>query len=417
MVNKRSKNDFDDEDDFNNEPEIEKGFSAVAVMPGRNILIIVIILTIVGAVGYYTFFSGSETEQAKPKAPPSEISSKIETVKPVSPEPESVAPVAPTLPEPPPLVVPTPPPPPPPPPPPAPMAVSEAPRALTPFAPEPPKSDETLQARRKSGIMLGGGGGGADATKGILGKKGEETEKKKGDGSPYFIPEQTDADQEKATRIGHTDYVIAQGKIIEAILETAINTDLDGVLRAIVSRDVYAESGRHILVPKGSRLIGNYKSDVKRGQRRVDIIWTRVIRPDGIDVMIDSPGIDQLGRMGIEGEVDNKYLELFANSVLLSTITTGFAIAAEHITDGGTINKTQSNDVQGNNTASQTGKSSDFAIADATQTIGNVAKQVVNDAMQTKPTITVDQGTRVKVFVNRDLIFPENIASRVKVIR
>ena len=113
------------------------------------------------------------------------------------------------------------------------------------------------------------------------------------------------------------------------MLETAINTDLPGTLRAIVSRDVFAESGKEVMIPKGSRIIGTYNTGISRGQRRVMIVWTRLIRPDGLDIEIGSPGVDSLGRAGVEGDVDNKYAEIFSAAILTSVVTIGAATAAE----------------------------------------------------------------------------------------
>ena len=115
------------------------------------------------------------------------------------------------------------------------------------------------------------------------------------------------------------------------MLETPINTDIPGMIRAIVNHDVYAESGRAILIPKGSRLVGTYNNFVIRGNKRVNIIWSRVIRPDGIDIMIRSGGADQLGRAGIEGDVDNKYAEIFASAFLVSAINIAIGAGVDAI--------------------------------------------------------------------------------------
>lgn len=210
----------------------------------------------------------------------------------------------------------------------------------------------------------------------------------------------TIAEKVTATRLNNLSMTIAQGKIINAVLETAINTDLPGTLRAIVARDTYAEAGRAVLIPKGSRLIGTYNTAIARGQRRILIIWTRVIRPDGMDIMIGSPGVDNLGRAGVEGNVDNKYMEMFSTAILTSLLTIGVAAGAEAVTDSGT---TTSNS---NGSTTQSGGAGLAAGAEAVRTIGDVGKRVVQTAIDARPTITVDQGTRINVFVNKDLTFP-----------
>lgn len=211
----------------------------------------------------------------------------------------------------------------------------------------------------------------------------------------------TAAEKVAATRMTNLGMTIAQGKIINAVLETAINTDLPAELRAIVARDTYAESGRAVLIPKGSRLLGTYNTSISRGQKRVLIVWTRIIRPDGIDIMIGSPGIDSLGRGGVEGLVDNKFTEMFSAAILTSLLTIAVAAGTEAVTDSGTT----STSAEG--TTTQTGGAGLAAGSEAVSNIGDVSKQIVGIAIDARPTITVDQGTRVNVFVNKDLTFPD----------
>lgn len=225
--------------------------------------------------------------------------------------------------------------------------------------------------------------------------------------------EKTSAPQVNATTSGDPAVTIFQGKVIDAVLETAINTDLPGNLRAIVSRDIYAEAGDEVMLPKGSRLVGTYNTDVKRGQARVYIIWNRVIRPDGIDVAIASPGVDPLGRAGVQGEVDNKYMEIFGNSILMSALTVAFAAGTEAVTDSEGTQQTSNT----NGTTTVTGTNTDVAVQEAVKNFGRVGKDFVEDYLQIRPTVTVDQGTKIKVFVNRDLIFPPGALQKVNVVR
>jgi type IV secretion system protein VirB10 len=208
------------------------------------------------------------------------------------------------------------------------------------------------------------------------------------------------ADKERATRLGNLNITVAQGKIINAVMETAVNTDLPGPLRAIVSRDVYTESGREIAVPKGSRLIGVYNSSILRGQSRVLIIWTRILRPDGIDIMVGSPGVDSLGRAGIYGITDNKYSEIFSAAMLTSVITIGIAAGAQAISGD------QSTTTSNSNGTTTTGDAASVAASSSVSSVGNIGKSIVDSMLDLKPTITVDQGTLINVFVNKDLTFP-----------
>ena len=103
---------------------------------------------------------------------------------------------------------------------------------------------------------------------------------------------------------------VSQGTLIPAILETAINSDVPGYVRAVVSRDVMGFDGRRVLIPSGSRLIGQYRSGLAAGQSRAFIVWTRLTRPDGVTVSLGSPVTDPLGRAGLGGKVDSHLLKL-----------------------------------------------------------------------------------------------------------
>lgn len=206
------------------------------------------------------------------------------------------------------------------------------------------------------------------------------------------------------TKVKDPFNTIIQGKLIDVVLETAIYTELNGVLRAVVAQDVYAERGKKILIPKGSRLIGSYNTDVAAGQTRIFIIWSRVIRPDGVDAQIGSPVTDLQGRAGLVGKVDNKYLELFSSSLLSSLITIGVAAAAEGAFNTGNI---ESRETTGGSTFNS-GGAKDYAVVDAVQGITDLTKSIAKDQLSVKRAITVDQGERIKVFVNKDIIFPSS---------
>jgi len=113
---------------------------------------------------------------------------------------------------------------------------------------------------------------------------------------------------------------VTQGTLIPAVLETAINTDVPGYVRAVVSQDVRSFDGTRILVPRSSRLIGQYQSGLQQGQKRAYVIWTRLIRPDGVSVALASPGTAFDGSGGVPGRVDTHFFQRFGSAMLLSVI-------------------------------------------------------------------------------------------------
>ncbi len=172
---------------------------------------------------------------------------------------------------------------------------------------------------------------------------------------------------------------VVEGSIIPAVLETALNSDLPGYARAVVSRDVRSFDGSEVLIPRGSRLIGQYKSGVALGQSRAFVIWTRLIRPDGAAVDLASPGTDALGRGGLTGSVDTHFFQRFGGAILLSLLNLGVGA----LTDA-----------------------SDTAIViAATRAGGDTFGADVAKTSQISPTVKVPQGTPVRVFVSQDLDF------------
>ncbi|MFZ4540552.1 MAG: TrbI/VirB10 family protein [Rickettsiales bacterium] len=252
-----------------------------------------------------------------------------------------------------------------------------------------PKQDAATKAqalaRMRAPMVTSPGGSAGGALSGIL-----------GDGSkPVPAPKVV------ATRIENLNRTIAQGRIIQATMESALQTDMQAPIRAIVSRDTYGEAGTVPLIPKGSRLIGTYSSTVGAGSTRVAVVWTRVIRPDGVDVMLDSPLIDQIGRAGVGGQVDNKFQEIFARSLLSSVVNIAIAIGSDKIS-GGSTTTTNS----GTGGSSTTGDAATTSTTNALNRLGEVSSKFVDKFMDLPPTILIDQGTNVNVFVNKDIIFP-----------
>ncbi len=192
-------------------------------------------------------------------------------------------------------------------------------------------------------------------------------------------------DTEKAAQLQRLNTLITQGTMIDGILETAIQSDLPGMIRAIVSKDVYSFDHSNLLIPKGSRLIGRYNSALVRGQRRVFVIWNRLIRNDGVSINIGSHGTDDLGRSGLEGELDTHFFERFGSSILLSLIDASIQIGVNSIDDDDTAT-----------VAINTGN--DFSRA---------AEIALENSIGIKPTINIDQGVRIKVFVGKDLDFSD----------
>jgi len=143
-------------------------------------------------------------------------------------------------------------------------------------------------------------------------------------------------DTAHATLIRSRASTIPQGTIMAATLETPLNSDRPGLARAIISADVRGFDGTRVLIPRGSRLIGEFKADNSAGKRRVMVLWNRLIRPDGVAIRIASPASDAMGGAGIAGRVDTHAIEKIGSAVLQSALTLGVNVATAEVSRGGT---------------------------------------------------------------------------------
>lgn len=183
----------------------------------------------------------------------------------------------------------------------------------------------------------------------------------------------------QASRLLNPALTVPKGTVIAAVLETALDSSRAGAARAIVSRDVRGFDGTRVLIPRGSRLYGEYTADVTSGQKRALIRWQRLTRPDGVIINLDSPSADPLGRAGIAGKVDSHFFARFGSAILQSVLDIGVGLATRQVTDDAVI----------------------IAMPGSTQQVTGQLQQPA----QVQPTLRVRQGTSVSVFVARDLDF------------
>jgi type IV secretion system protein TrbI len=182
-------------------------------------------------------------------------------------------------------------------------------------------------------------------------------------------------------------YQVMAGTIIPAALVTGINSDLPGQVIANVTEAVYdTATGRFLLIPQGSRLIGRYDSQVSFGQRRVLLVWTRLILPDTSSISLDRlPGIDPAGYAGLEDGVDWHWDRILAGAALSTLLGVGAELAAPD----------------------RTGSDSKIIIAtrqSGQDTVNQVGQEITKRNVSIQPTLTVRPGFPMRVMVNKDLI-------------
>jgi len=185
----------------------------------------------------------------------------------------------------------------------------------------------------------------------------------------------------RAARLPNRHLVVTQGTAIPCVLETAMSSDVVGFVSCIVEHDVMSDSGQVVLMEKGTQIVGEYRSNLRRGSRRMFVLWTRAKTPTGVIVALSSPATDALGRSGFDGEIDNHFFERFGGALLLSIVNDAGQIAATRLSQA----NVQVNSIQ---------NSGQSAAAIATEQSINIP-----------PTLYKNQGELVSVFVARDLDF------------
>jgi type IV secretory pathway VirB10-like protein len=188
--------------------------------------------------------------------------------------------------------------------------------------------------------------------------------------------------------------VITADRYIPAVLENTINSQLPGRAIAVVERNVFGAQGRTVLIPAGSRVIGQYRSLARFGEARLDIGWSRIIRPDGVNINIDNQSSDVMGRTGLPGDLDTRFFEKYGSSLLTSTIA-----AASDWALGG--NSTSVVSPLGGTTQSMSGQ------ARAANRLGNdldqLGQRMVQENVDIRPVLTVPQGTRLNIIPAEDI--------------
>jgi type IV secretion system protein VirB10 len=182
-------------------------------------------------------------------------------------------------------------------------------------------------------------------------------------------------------------YQVMAGTVVPAALITGINSDLPGQIIASVTENIYdTVTGRFVLIPQGSRLLGQYDSEVAYGQSRVLLVWTRLLLPDGSSLTLDRlPGVDAAGYSGLEDKVNWHWGRIFAGAAVSTLIGVGAELASPaRQSDGNTVVIAGRESIQ--------------------SSLTDVGQQITQRNLNIQPTLTVRPGFQVHVIVNKDLI-------------
>jgi len=185
-------------------------------------------------------------------------------------------------------------------------------------------------------------------------------------------------------------YVIYEGNFLDTVLLNQLDGDSSGPAIVMVTQPFYSHDRQHVLVPEGSKIIGDTKKIGREGfgqQRRMTLTFHRLIMPDGYTVDLDQfKGLDQIGEEGVKDKVNNHYIQIFGTSIALGIIAGAGEIEAGGSSIGASGSQTLMNGMA--------------------QSLSQTSGSILSQFMQIPPTITIRPGNRVKVFLTQDLLLP-----------
>jgi type IV secretion system protein TrbI len=252
--------------------------------------------------------------------------------------------------------------------------------ASPPPAPQQPRGPSELEKARKSGLFFETAGGAQPAPKQMASLD---------ESSPQIARRSDYADvyEDRAVLAPISPYELKAGTVIPAALLTAVDTEREGRILAVVTENVFdTVTGEYLLIPQGARLLGRYNGDQTYGERRAFLVWERIVFADGRSLTLaKEPGVDSAGAGGVRGRVDRRLGQLAIASIFSGVITTlGEAARRDGEDKSGSL----------------LGDAGDAASIEAAR----VGGRLIDRELEVKPTIRIAQGERVQVLLTRDLI-------------
>lgn len=183
--------------------------------------------------------------------------------------------------------------------------------------------------------------------------------------------------------LGDRNFLLTKGTTIDCVLGTALDSTAPGITSCTVTKNIYSDNGRVVLVERGTQVMGEYQANVRQGQRRIFVLWDRLKTPHGVIVELDSPAADALGRTGFDGYVDNHWTQRLGAAFMLSAVQDAIGYAS-----------------------SRKGSANGTMVFQNTEQTGNdEASRILDSTINIAPTLGKNQGDRVSIYLARDLDF------------
>ncbi|MEX3581897.1 MAG: TrbI/VirB10 family protein [Burkholderia sp.] len=265
---------------------------------------------------------------------------------------------------------------------------------------DPTASYQAQLAKIRAGVGGGGFGGSSSGGSDSGGPQLLQTSATRNDVAQFANNGQGDRWKlDSDTQAPRSQFEIRAGGVIPGVMISGVNSDLPGQIMGQVSQDVYdTATGKYLLIPQGTRLIGTYNSNVAYGQNAVLIAWQRLVFPDGKALDISAmPGADMAGYAGFRDQVNNHYLRIFGSALLMSGVTAAASYATDRNSNTGSV-------------YSQPTASSELSQA-LGQQLGQVTAQMISKNLNIAPTLEIRPGYRFNIIVVKDLDFTKSYKS------
>lgn len=260
------------------------------------------------------------------------------------------------------------------------------------------ESDISFASLKTQDIGRGNSGGpalpGLSSARAALGMPGQDVQKSsrdddnRQDDKEQFLSEKRNEDEVLPERLTEpiSKYQLMAGTLLPALLLTGINSDLPGQILGQISQNVFdSVSGNHLLIPQGTKLLGEYDSRISYGQERVLVVWTRLVLPNGNSILLEGmPGVDLSGYAGLTDQVNNHFGRLIKGVVFTSLL--GAAAQTSH----------------GSNRLNPS--FSELAVQGGADNLNQAGQQITRKNLQIQPTLEIRPGFRVNVFVTKDIV-------------
>lgn len=186
-----------------------------------------------------------------------------------------------------------------------------------------------------------------------------------------------------AGMLGNRNFLLAKGSFIDCALQTRLDSTVPGMTSCVITRNIYSDNGKVLLIERGSTVSGEYKANMRQGMARIFVLWSRIKTPNGVVINLDSPGTDPLGGGGVPGHINTHFWKRFGGALMLSLVDD----VARGIS---------------NNTSSGNNQFNFNSTGDATQ---DMAAEALKNTINIPPTLYKNQGEQVGIYVARDLDF------------